>query len=879
MFISFKKIPIKQALLALIPLLTAYTSSAQLTVNGAPTPVQLVQNVLLGSGVTASNITYTGSINCRGSFNGTASNIGFNAGVLLTCGNLVNAIGPNNTSSASVDNSLPGDPDLDAIMSPSLSYDATILEFDFIPTSDTVKFRYVFGSEEYMEYVSTFPGGINDGFGFFISGPGISGPFSNNSQNIALIPGTTLPVTMFNLNLNSNSAFYFDNGDGLGSGTAPDGATIQYDGFTVPLTAVAFVQCGQTYHIKLAVGDGGDHILDSGVFLEAGSFSSHSVSIIPHISYGGPNDSTLYEGCGAACIYFVRAANLPNADTVSLTIAGTALNGTDYYDNNIGPGTPLPNQIIFAPGQDSVSFCINAVADGSLEGLESITLTIPPHSSGSCIQATASATIYLNEFTPLTLTTNNDTSLCNILGPVTLLANVTGGVQPYTYSWTNGAASTANPTVNPSTTTIYHVTVNDACSGTPDPTPAVTDSVVVTLVTIPVITSNISYGGTNNFTFYEGCGQACIYFVRSLGIAQSATFTLTTSGTATNGTDFSPALPTQLVFPAGQDSLTYCINATADGTSEGIETLLLSITVPGVCNLTANHTLNIAEATPLTITTTNDTVLNCTTGPVNLFVIATGGVQPYLYSWSNGAGSVTSQTITPSASTTYTVTVSDACNGTPDPTPTITDSIKVTLNIPLPLTVTAGNDITICPDNIVNLTATTSGGAVPLTYLWTSNGADSVNLANMANATVFATTTAVYTITLHDFCGNTQNDQVTVNVEENCLLNIPNVISSEGQGDPLNDLFFIENLERFPATSLIIYNRWGNKIYETANYPNNWNGSKYSAGTYYYILTIPTSSGQVAAKVKPTTGTLSFKETKIDNGTVFTGFFLIVKSK
>ena len=218
--------------------------NAQLTVNTGVTPTFMVQNVLMaGGGLTATGITYTGSPNARGTFNGSASNIGFNSGILLTSGNLANAIGPNNMSGASLGNLLAGDSDLDMIMTPTLSYDATILEFDFVATSDSIKFNYVFGSEEYMEFVSTTPGGINDGFGFFISGPGISGPFSGGAQNIAIVPGTALPVTMFNLNLNTNNAYYFDNGDGFGTGTAPDGATVQYDGFTVPLTAIAAVQC------------------------------------------------------------------------------------------------------------------------------------------------------------------------------------------------------------------------------------------------------------------------------------------------------------------------------------------------------------------------------------------------------------------------------------------------------------------------------------------------------------------------------------------------------------------------------------------------------------------------------------------------------------
>ena len=187
---------IKKIALAAIAIFTISSANAQLTVNGSLTPTQWVTNYLIGTGITVTNVTYTGADSASGTFNGSASNIGFNSGVLLTNGWINNAIGPNNQEWASTVNNLNGDPDLDLLMNPDLSWDASVLEFDFVPVSDTVKFKYVFGSEEYMVFAG---GGINDGFGFFLSGPGITGPYSNNAENIALIPGTTLPVNaLFN---------------------------------------------------------------------------------------------------------------------------------------------------------------------------------------------------------------------------------------------------------------------------------------------------------------------------------------------------------------------------------------------------------------------------------------------------------------------------------------------------------------------------------------------------------------------------------------------------------------------------------------------------------------------------------------------------------
>ncbi|MBL0328222.1 MAG: choice-of-anchor L domain-containing protein [Bacteroidetes bacterium] len=461
----------------LVSVVIAFVNSfcyGQLTVNSGVTPTFMVQNVLMsGGGLTATGITYTGSPNARGTFNGSASNIGFNSGILLTSGNLTNAIGPNNMSGASLGNLLPGDPDLNIIMSPTLSYDATILEFDFVATSDTIKFNYVFGSEEYMEFVSTTPGGINDGFGFFISGPGISGPFSGGAQNIAIIPGTSLPVTMFNLNLYTNAAYYFDNGDGFGTGTAPDGLTIQYDGFTVPLEAVAAVQCGQTYHIKMAIADGGDDILDSGVFIEEGSFvSTGNVFMSSSTSFGGlvsGNDTTIYEGCGFASVLFDRGTNnLAVADTFYFTLSGTATNGLDY--------TSVSDSIYFAVGQDSAYVTINSLPDGLIEGTETVILTV--YASTPCGNDTATLTLLIIDSPPISVSLNNDTTLSCPFSNLPLTAVASGGVAvgSYTYSWTNTTSTTSAAVVNPTITTTYVVTVTDSCGN------AASDSVTVTII-------------------------------------------------------------------------------------------------------------------------------------------------------------------------------------------------------------------------------------------------------------------------------------------------------------------------------------------------------------------------------------------------------------
>ena len=117
-------------------------AAAQLTVAGGLTPTQLVQNVLIGSGITVNNVVYTGADTAIGTFNGTASNIGLSYGVIMTSGDRTVAPGPNTQSGAGYDNNQSGDASLD-LLTTSSTYDAAVLEFDFIPISNTVSVRYV----------------------------------------------------------------------------------------------------------------------------------------------------------------------------------------------------------------------------------------------------------------------------------------------------------------------------------------------------------------------------------------------------------------------------------------------------------------------------------------------------------------------------------------------------------------------------------------------------------------------------------------------------------------------------------------------------------------------------------------------------------------
>lgn len=243
----------------------------------------LVKKFLAGDGVTISNVRFNGStiINSHmlGAFDASNANIGIHNGILLTTGTIETAVGPNNLDDASSEQGLSGSTEIEKLLSETLShnvvsYDACKLEFDFITDYNNLSFKYVFASEEYNEFVDNI---YNDAFAFLVSGPGI-----NDEENIALVPGTNDYVSIHNINNGrnlpysrqssgydaKNPQYYIDN-------TYSDDRGIQYDGLTKVLTAqLKNIIPGETYHIKLIITDIGDDKYDSGVFLEAGSFSS-----------------------------------------------------------------------------------------------------------------------------------------------------------------------------------------------------------------------------------------------------------------------------------------------------------------------------------------------------------------------------------------------------------------------------------------------------------------------------------------------------------------------------------------------------------------------------------------------------------------------------
>jgi PKD repeat protein len=256
----------------------ALLAQSNLFVDTSYTASEMVTAFFSDADVAPSNVTYTGAPEGMAFFDAGDTYMGINAGIFLSTGPTTVAANPASFS-ATFNNLLqPGDADLQGLLEPGMmTHDAAVLEFDIVPNTDTICFNYIFGSEEYPEFVGT---NFNDVFAFFISG----GPEYDSLTNIATIPDSDpiVPVTINNLNADSNSSFYIPQftldtlswSPPIYDTTATD---LAYDAYTTLLPAKAYVTPGETYHIKIGIADAGDGVYDSGVFIGITSLGGDSL--------------------------------------------------------------------------------------------------------------------------------------------------------------------------------------------------------------------------------------------------------------------------------------------------------------------------------------------------------------------------------------------------------------------------------------------------------------------------------------------------------------------------------------------------------------------------------------------------------------------------
>lgn len=456
-------------------------ASAQVNVTSGQTAAAMAQK-LAGPGITIQNPVLTCPAIANGVFNVVSSNLGIDSGIVLTTGRAATSgssygINGSASSNASTNNGAAGDPQLNTLANSS-TQNACILEFDMIPKGDTVKFDYVFGSEEYN---TSTCGNYNDAFAFFISGPGITG-----QENMALVPGTTIPVTVNSINSGiPGSQGNINNCTSMGAGSPfvsyyvdnTSGTSITYKGFTQVLKAVHSVSPCSTYHLKMTIADAGNALYDSGVFIKAGSLKTTTFSVNAHgLVSTGTSTPYIVRGCAPGNFTIKQSQAKPVPQTVKFQIGGSAINGTDYAQ--------IADSVIIPANDTQAIVTINGLVTPPTGVRDVKIYLISPYSCNGIERVDSADLLIYDAFQSGII--NHDTSVCS--GSSFQLHAY--GNPAYTYNWTPTATlsnSTAqNPVATPTQNTTYILTTSWAGSGC---TPA-TDSVIVTVTPQP----NVSAG-------------------------------------------------------------------------------------------------------------------------------------------------------------------------------------------------------------------------------------------------------------------------------------------------------------------------------------------------------------------------------------------------
>lgn len=390
-------------------------------------------------------------INCPdgsyGTFIADNSDLGLEKGIVLSSG-MVSDMSNQANFFASSFNGGGSDADLDYFSNQTggaASNDACIVEMDVFAATDELAFEYVFGSEEYPNFVnSTF----NDIFAFLISGPGIVGdPAIGNQLNIATLPdGNNTFVTINSVNYETNWEYYRNNE--LGQSVVYGGLTSDFLGVKKSLTASATVDPCNTYHLKLAIADRGDTAFDSGVFVSEikGGTPQLSVNFASGIDY-------LIEGCSGTEDELIVSLNNPQDEVAQygVTIGGTATQGVDYILN-------MPDTVTLNPGQTILNYPLIPLVDNLMEGTETIIITLSNNFGCGTINF-AEITIEIEDEPEVVINLGADTALVCAGNGLTL--SVEGAT---TYFWTPVSvvdnATSPNPFATPVTDVMVFVEGN-----------------------------------------------------------------------------------------------------------------------------------------------------------------------------------------------------------------------------------------------------------------------------------------------------------------------------------------------------------------------------------------------------------------------------------
>lgn len=261
---------------------------------------------------------------------------------------------------------------------PMRATEISSVAFDFIPGGDSLRFRYLFASEEYPEFVCSQ---FNDIFGFYIKGPGIQGDslFAGTNlagyRNLAVLPQNHFPVSINTVNSgqpgsNGQSENCQFSAEGISRfelnlpGQNSPFQNFAFDGITKVLEAKSAVQACQTYSLILVIADVGDRIFDSGVFVEMGSFSSGLLCKFEP-SHPSALGDTLSR-CNPGRLVFSRCPQIQENWVLKFTTEGNAQIQTDFvFKNKTGQILAVTDSLVFHTGDSNDTLFIEPISDFS----------------------------------------------------------------------------------------------------------------------------------------------------------------------------------------------------------------------------------------------------------------------------------------------------------------------------------------------------------------------------------------------------------------------------------------------------------------------------------------------------------------------------------
>ena len=695
--------PIKFTILvAFLFTLFVNKGACQLVVNPNQTAAVLA-NTIAGPGTTILSPTLTCLGAANGTFTSTGTLLAMTGGIVLTTGH-ASACAGTEGALVSFNDGTAGDPAMAPFLpAGTATVDACILEFDVVAKSDTIGFNYQFGSEEYRNAVCSI---YTDVFAFFISGPGIVG-----AVNMALVPGTTIPVEINSVNngglgtvggsahihctsLGAGSpftAYYIDN---------TGGPSLTYRGYTTKLRAYHTVTPCDTYHLKLSIVDAGNWQYDSGVFLEANSLKTGSYHF-DHLDAVGATinalPNSIVKGCNPATIEVVGTLAPTTGQTLYITYGGTAVHGTDYTG---------PDSVIMPPTDTSVTFNITGIPTPPAG-----TKTITAYLHGVCGIIDS---MNLNVIdTPSAFILTPDTSVCS--ASVLIRVNGTAGLS---YLWTPAtglsSATVQQPTATPLVTTTYTMTATLPNSGCPPIVRAVT--ITIGTVGVGMITPDTTICNSGDSVHLRVSGSALQTYSWNPIVNLS-----------------NPNIQDPTAFPSV--TTTYTVTASLPGS--GCEPASVRVTITVV---------NPADS----ILTQDTTICNGAS-----FTIRTIGTPGLTYTWTPASG--LSSTTSPDPVANPTVTTNYILTATIGLCPPIIKHIVVTLDSFNFTLLTP--DTSICNGQSVNLQI---NGSDTLHYLWSPS--TWLNSSTIKNPIATPTSSTSYVVTASSPNGCTISKTIAINV-------------------------------------------------------------------------------------------------------------------